>query len=254
VNTFLLGFEAMIGLLASILVFGRYSRARQTRDFTLAIAIFILGFVLPLFLAVSDKTPGGGVDVIDLLLVIPFLALLAGVFVEFAAYWDRAPRTMSIPEETGDLSLVDDLTGLRSRRGLALAAAPILKLAQREKSTVTILFVDLDNLKGINESFGGDQGARALQATASILTDAVRDSDVVARLGDDQFCILLSPGSQPEVVLERIGQFLDAQEKGSREKWMLSLSTGSTTFDPTSDTTIRELITKADAAMYWETS
>jgi diguanylate cyclase (GGDEF)-like protein len=153
-------------------------------------------------------------------------------------------------EELRHLTLIDPLTGLRNRRGFAAAAGPVLKLAERGKSTVTVLFVDLDNIEGINESFGGEQGDRALQATSEILMASVRDSDVVARLGEKEFCILLSPGSKPEAVLARIKEGLAAQEENSAEEWMLSLSIGNATFDPELDMAIQEMIEKADAAVY----
>lgn len=175
-----------------------------------------------------------------------YLLLLIAAIKEIASIRRSLEGTA---EELRQLTLLDELTGLRNRRGFAAAAGPVLKLAARGKSTVTVLFVDLDNLEGINESFGQAEGDRALQETARIMTEAVRDSDVAARLGVNEFCILLSPGSKPDVVLERIKELLADQEEGSREPWMLSLGIGSATFDPELDTAIQEMIEKADEAL-----
>jgi diguanylate cyclase (GGDEF)-like protein len=176
-----------------------------------------------------------------------YLMLLVGASNEIRRYWNRLE---SANDELKELSIIDELTGLRNRRGFAAASSPILKIATRNKEPVTLLFIDLNNMKGINDSFGHDEGDRALKATADLLDNAVRESDVVARLGGDEFCILLAPGSHPEVVLERIRTSLANQERSSTEDWMLSLSIGSASFDHEEETSLQDLITRADAAMY----
>lgn len=239
--------HAMLTVLFGLASFGFTRAAARTADDLLG--WIGAGAALGAFASFHPILPSTFTDYMyagDLLTLGFFLMLLVGASREIGANSKRLHSTVA---EIRQLTLLDELTGLRNRRGFAAAAGPVLKLAARGKSTVTVLFVDLDNLEGINESFGRAEGDRALQATAAILTDAVRDSDVAARLGVNEFCILLSPGSKPDVVLDRIKELLADQEEGSREPWMLSLGIGSATFDPELDTAIQEMIEKADEAL-----
>jgi len=99
----------------------------------------------------------------------------------------KADRTMRdlqrAKEELRALSLTDELTGLYNRRGLYVLGDHQLKLAVRRKKGIYMLYADLDNLKEINDSYGHQEGDKALSVIASILRSAYRESDVIARIG-----------------------------------------------------------------------
>ncbi|MFY9287398.1 MAG: GGDEF domain-containing protein [Alphaproteobacteria bacterium] len=92
-----------------------------------------------------------------------------------------------------NMALTDDLTGLLNRRGFTLALQRELSFARRDKEASGILImVDLDGFKSINDLCGHSAGDDYLQAVAHALLSEVRDNDIVARIGGDEFAILLT--------------------------------------------------------------
>ena len=85
------------------------------------------------------------------------------------------------------LSLIDELTQLRNRRGFFELAQQALKVAQREHYAMGVFFMDLNGLKRINDSLGHQAGDQALRDTAEVLRDTFRSSDILARIGGDEF-------------------------------------------------------------------
>lgn len=94
------------------------------------------------------------------------------------------------------LSLLDDLTGLRNRRGFFTLAEQHLKMAHRTGQPFLLAFIDLDGLKQINDTLGHPEGDLALLETASVLRDTFRQSDILARLGGDEFAALAIGASE----------------------------------------------------------
>jgi diguanylate cyclase (GGDEF)-like protein len=86
--------------------------------------------------------------------------------------------------------LTDELTGLYNRRGFFVSAQQQLKLANRYNKGIFIFSADLDDLKIINDNFGHKTGDSALVETANILKKTFRESDIIARIGGDEFVIL----------------------------------------------------------------
>ena len=85
------------------------------------------------------------------------------------------------------MSLHDELTGLYNRRGFITLAEQQLKIADRMKTSILLLFGDLDGMKFINDTFGHQEGNQALIDTTNILKDTFRGSDILARVGGDEF-------------------------------------------------------------------
>jgi two-component system cell cycle response regulator len=109
------------------------------------------------------------------------------------------------------LSLLDDLTGLYNRRGLLGLAGHHLKLAQRMHRGVQVVFADLDGLKQINDTFGHQEGDRALIKASEILRETYRQSDIIARIGGDEFVVLAITNSHdiPQDLTARLRQKLE---------------------------------------------
>ncbi|MHA2123177.1 MAG: diguanylate cyclase, partial [Promethearchaeota archaeon] len=97
---------------------------------------------------------------------------------------------IKMEEELRSLSLTDQLTGLYNRRGFITLADQYLKVLDRQKQGIFLLYADLDRLKWINDELGHNEGDRAIVQTAKILRDNYRKSDVIARMGGDEFVVL----------------------------------------------------------------
>jgi diguanylate cyclase (GGDEF)-like protein/PAS domain S-box-containing protein len=151
-----------------------------------------------------------------------------------------------------NLSLTDELTGLYNQRGFLALATQQLRVARRTGQTCSLLYADMDGLKQINDTYGHEEGSRALQRLAEILRRSYRESDIVARLGGDEFAVLMAntnPGSV-EIVLARLeGLLLNYNVRESHD-YQLSLSVGAVCVNPADESSLAELLSKADQAMY----
>jgi two-component system, cell cycle response regulator len=154
------------------------------------------------------------------------------------------------------LAIIDELTGLHNRRGLITLAEHQLKVARRRGTPAAVLFIDLARMKGINDTHGHAEGDRALQDTADLLRATFRTSDLLARVGGDEFCVFLPDCDPPTatVVTERLSDAVRAHNETADRPYTLSLSVGVGEFDPAADLAVDDLIERADRAMYREKS
>jgi diguanylate cyclase (GGDEF)-like protein len=151
------------------------------------------------------------------------------------------------------LSLEDELTGLANRRGFFTLAEQQFKVARRTKSGLFLLFSDVDGLKATNDRFGHAEGDRLIRDAAQILRATFRDSDIVARIGGDEFVVLMIQTDEAAAArfLARLGAEIERRNAGER-RCPLSLSVGLTRFDPEAPVPLDELIRRADELMYEE--
>jgi diguanylate cyclase (GGDEF)-like protein len=114
-------------------------------------------------------------------------------------------RTVARLEEAqravADMAVTDELTGLRNRRGLLLVGEPMLSESRRSGRPITVLYLDVDGLKQVNDNQGHAAGDRLIAGTGEVLKSVFRSAGVVARLGGDEFAILLTGTGETEVVL-----------------------------------------------------
>ena len=148
------------------------------------------------------------------------------------------------------LSLLDELTGLHNRRGFISLAEQHLKLSSRQGVRSTLIFIDVDNLKYINDKFGHREGDYALQQIAGLLRECFRESDIIGRLGGDEFCALLShPGQTGDVLVrQRLLQSIRKSNENSTRFYQLSISLG--IVDIVGPHELERQISRADALMY----
>jgi diguanylate cyclase (GGDEF)-like protein/PAS domain S-box-containing protein len=152
------------------------------------------------------------------------------------------------------LSITDVLTGLYNRRGFITLAQQQLKIAKRQRKGMFLLCADLDDFKEINDAFGHNTGDLALIETADILKDTFRDSDIIARIGGDEFVVLQleDTASTSEILGSRLQKNLEISNAKNDRAYTLLLSTGTAYCEPESICSIDELLVKADRLMYQE--
>jgi len=155
-------------------------------------------------------------------------------------------------ERLRSFSLTDGLTGLNNRRGFMILATGLLKFSRRVGYSVYLLYIDLDSLKYINDTFGHAAGDAAITQFARILTDTFRDSDVIGRLGGDEFVALIADATESDLasIQARLQSNIAAYNLQSAPGQALSFSLGVIRVEPQSTVTMEELLAQADAAMY----
>ena len=150
------------------------------------------------------------------------------------------------------LALTDDLTGLYNRRGFLILGMQNLKQAKRNNQPMLLFFTDVDQFKQVNDALGHMEGDAFLICCAEVLRKTFRDSDVIARIGGDEFVILAQENGDAsrETILRRLESALLALNARVDSRYKLSLSVGAARFDPQNAVTLGELLTLADRAMF----
>ncbi|HOP85830.1 MAG TPA: diguanylate cyclase [Syntrophorhabdaceae bacterium] len=148
--------------------------------------------------------------------------------------------------------ITDELTGLNNRRGFLTLAGQQLKIAQRTGENMLLFFIDIDNMKWINDTLGHNAGDIALKNTAKILKETYRESDIISRFGGDEFAVLVldTHPSNAQVLIERLKENIKKQNEKNENGFKFSLSIGFSIFNPENAKSLDELITEADAMMY----
>jgi diguanylate cyclase (GGDEF)-like protein/PAS domain S-box-containing protein len=157
-----------------------------------------------------------------------------------------------LEEELRSLSLTDALTGLHNRRGFFTLAELQLRLADRRKQGVYMLYADMDSLKEINDTYGHKEGDRALLETARLMQKTYRASDVVSRIGGDEFAVIPVGTAEDKmsVIIDRFQRNLDAFNSQGHLAYPLSVSIGLVMYDPMNPLPLDELLSRADKMMY----
>ena len=152
-----------------------------------------------------------------------------------------------------NLCLMDDLTGLNNRRGFLALAEQHLRVILR-KGTALLVYLDLDHLKAINDTFGHSEGNRALVATSNILRGCFRQSDILARLGGDEFCVLMTDAGRDseQQVRKRLRQRVEITNALSQWNFQVSFSVGVASVPSVRQPSLEELLRIADKQMYEE--
>ena len=180
---------------------------------------------------------------------------------------DRQPRILSEEDETLlrdlakmaeqeiaaiQMATTDELTMLPNRRGFQSLARHALNLCRRFGKPASMFFFDLDDFKAINDQFGHAEGDRALENFAAVLERVFRESDVVGRIGGDEFVVFMFGANELESAraLSRLGAAVQKLNAIGKRGYDLAYSVGSVAFDPERHATIEHLMREADAHMY----
>jgi len=150
------------------------------------------------------------------------------------------------------MTITDELTGIFNRRGFFTLAEQQLKVAKREKKRATIIYADLDGFKDINDKCGHEQGDNALIETADLLKESFRESDIIGRIGGDEFVIMVTETTETSIktLTTRLKANIDASNMRAGKPYHLSLSIGMSRYDPETPCSLDELVSRADKMMY----
>ena len=162
---------------------------------------------------------------------------------------EQAVKLAALAAELEQLSLNDELTGIHNRRGFEQLGERALERARQDNTKVCVLFFDLDGLKGINDGFGHAAGDRALIHVAATMRDAVRATDIVGRIGGDEFAAVIV-GMSIEEVDELCERIRFATMASRVPDLTVSVSIGVAALQTGKAERLHELLTLADRAMY----
>ena len=167
--------------------------------------------------------------------------------------WRDITEQKRAEESIQALSLVDDLTGLYNRRGFVTLAEQQFKIAARMRKKMYLIFLDVDCMKRVNDTQGHREGDQLLVEAASAIRQAFRNSDIAARIGGDEFVVLVLEAEQlnPAMLRSRLDGKVAVKNAGGRNP-ALSLSVGIVAFSPEEPAGLEELLHQADQAMYGE--
>lgn len=150
------------------------------------------------------------------------------------------------------LLLSDELTQLYNRRGFLTLANQQIKISRRIKRSMLLIYADVDGFKRINDTYGHAEGDIALKDLTEILKQTFRESDIIARIGGDEFVILITAfqAGKEGVYLKRLHDNIQRFNGKQARPYILSISTGVVTYDPMTSCTIEEVLSDADRHMY----
>jgi len=162
-------------------------------------------------------------------------------------------RINSMEKEIHDLTLRDELTRLYNMRGFYLLGEQTLRLAQRAELPFSVLFIDLDGLKKINDDLGHNVGSSYLADTGELVMACFRETDVKGRFGGDEFVVAGQFSMVGiELAASRLQSMAAEHNQKHPKKYPLSLSVGWVTLDHPSNESLKELVRRADQMMYQE--
>ncbi|OGR89023.1 MAG: hypothetical protein A2992_04315 [Elusimicrobia bacterium RIFCSPLOWO2_01_FULL_59_12] len=151
-------------------------------------------------------------------------------------------------------TMTDELTGLYNRRGYEVLSQIYLDLAQRRGKRIFVIYADLDSLKQINDQAGHQAGDQAITRTAEILKKTFRKSDIIARIGGDEFAVATIENGHDSAAIQMARLQVNIKRHALQNKYTqpIGLSVGVARSNPLGTSSIKELTAQADALMYIE--
>ncbi len=221
---------------------------------TSVVAVFISQFFVCLALRLtgirSIPSPYAEALLTGISLVVLILPVLyAGLYRPMIKH---IARQLQLENALRELATVDELTDIHNRRGFRAVAEDYLRLARRLRVGLCCLFLDLNGFKRINDTLGHSVGDEALIETARLLKQTFRESDLIARVGGDEFVVLgleIASQSADRMVARLQAKFAAVNAQPGR-KYQISVCIGVARFEPGQECPIADLVARADRLMY----
>jgi len=249
--------QTLVGLmLLAFVVFGRQAEQGVFGILLgVGIASRIARVVLPIALLLPFLLEAAKVVAIRTGLVRPeyatAIATAGGVAVAFGLILILAWKIDKLESSIRDLSLRDELTGLYNRRGFYVLAEQALRLAQRSGKSLSVLFIDVDDLKQINDRHGHEVGSSLLYEVAEFLKESFRRTDVIGRIGGDEFAVAgVSSEAAMNIALERLQKATAERNAQHGRLYPFSFSIGHVTSELSGSESLEDLLGRADGLMY----
>jgi diguanylate cyclase (GGDEF)-like protein len=163
-----------------------------------------------------------------------------------------AIQRKQMEEEMEKLAHFDSLTGACNRGyGLSLLERE-LKFARRRKTSSLLAYIDIDNFKQINDSFGHEEGDKVLIQIVKLFKSTLREIDIICRMGGDEFLLIFPNSSQKDlsIIKERFNKNLIKLNQTIKKPYKIGFSMGISCYDPDNPQSMDELIQIADNKMY----
>lgn len=150
------------------------------------------------------------------------------------------------------LATLDELTGVSNRRGFIALAQHCLTFSRRNQFPVSLVFIDLNYFKLINDSFGHEEGDKVLKDFAALIKSTFRESDVIARMGGDEFVLLMNniDKAQTQAAIKKFITALADYNKRQQRPYNVDFSHGIVQYDAQRHENIDALMADADSLMY----
>ena len=147
-------------------------------------------------------------------------------------------------------SIEDELTGLYNRRGFLSLAKDAIRLM--DEPDYHIIFIDMDKMKDINDSYGHDIGDSALKEAAKILKTCFREGDIISRYGGDEFIVFVSSIKDEivEKIKTRIEENVNLFNKKKDSRYKIGLTLGDSKYDKEKQESLQQVINRSDKEMY----
>jgi two-component system C4-dicarboxylate transport sensor histidine kinase DctB len=163
---------------------------------------------------------------------------------------EKNEAVSALTAELYELSLIDPLTGARNRRGFIDLVEHQMRVATREWKQLHFVFVDVDEMKRINEIHGHAAGDSALVEVVEIIWGSSRTVDIVGRMGGDEFAVALIHADDPSVVVGRIEEAMRTRVRDTERPYELHVTVGFSSFDPAAPVSLDEMLRTAHQAMF----
>lgn len=184
-----------------------------------------------------------------------FLGALLGTIITYFSVKRARYLEEMVKEKTKELEYyasIDEMTNIYNRRiGLEMLRNHF-NLSKRQKDSLAICLVDIDGLKYINDNFGHTMGDKLIKDISRILKSSIRESDIVSRMGGDEFLIIFPRCSADDAreVMRRLTEKIKRYNEVSQNCYKASVSFGVSGFSGNDDRTIKEVLVEADNKMY----
>lgn len=158
-----------------------------------------------------------------------------------------------LEEKLKKLVVTDEMTGLLNRRGFTTMGKKLLQIAKRSGNKLFLLYTDFDNLKLINDNLGHTVGDQAIIETSNLLKNTFRQTDIIGRIGGDEFVMLFMDKTDPnskESTIKRLEKSLTKINSRPNHPYKIALSYGISHYSSIDCTTIEDMLSQADQLMY----